>query len=165
VAKAKLFWPLALALLLADCSTKRLALSALLPDGSQDVVGSVIRFSLTFNTGAAFGLGVGSGYEPLIPLLALAALAVLLGLYLITRENDREKVVALALICGGAVGNLVDRIIWPHGVVDFIDVGLGDVRWWAFNLADVGIIGGAVLLVWSYRIGQARAAAAGELPG
>lgn len=149
--KAKLFWPLASALLLADCGTKRLALDGLLPDVPNSFFGGMIRFSLTYNRGAAFGIGEGSGYEPLLSIVAIAALAVLLTLYLLSRDEDRVRVLALALICGGAVGNLVDRLRWSRGVVDFIDIGVGDARWWAFNLADVGIVLGAILLVWSLR--------------
>jgi signal peptidase II len=55
-------------------------------------------------------------------------------------------VVALALVTGGAVGNLLDRLRSPRGVVDFIDIGVGDIRFWTFNVADVGVSIGAVLL-------------------
>ena len=61
----------------------------------------------------------------------------------------------------GALGNLLDRIRSPRGVVDFIDVGIGDLRFWTFNLADVGITCGAVLLVLAFqRAGDREAAAA-----
>lgn len=152
MSKAKLFWPLLCALLLADCGTKRLALEGLLPDGAHRVLGGFVRFSLTFNTGAAFGIGEGSGWEPLLAVLAIGVLAVLLGMYLLSQDDDRYRVIALALICGGAMGNLIDRLRWSRGVVDFIDIGLGDARWWTFNLADVGITVGAMLLVWSLRL-------------
>jgi signal peptidase II len=56
---------------------------------------------------------------------------------------------ALALIFGGAIGNLIDRVRSPQGVVDFIDVGVGAYRWWTFNIADVGITLGALLLGWA----------------
>jgi signal peptidase II len=50
------------------------------------------------------------------------------------------------LIVAGASGNLLDRLRRPRGVVDFIDIGIGDVRFWTFNLADVAVFCGAVLL-------------------
>jgi signal peptidase II len=55
--------------------------------------------------------------------------------------------VALGLIGGGAAGNLLDRLRSSRGVVDFIDVGVGDVRFWTFNIADAGVFCGAMLLL------------------
>lgn len=145
MSKPKLFWPLALSLLLADCSTKQLALYELMPHMSRDLLGGWVRFRLTFNTGAAFG--VASDHRWLLTVLGVVVLGILAWLYGRARDTDRRRVIALALICGGAMGNLVDRIRWSFGVIDFIDVG-----WWTFNLADVGITVGALLLVWSLRI-------------
>ena len=56
--------------------------------------------------------------------------------------------VALALVCAGAVGNLIDRVRSFFGVVDFIDVGVGDARWPTFNVADMAVSVGAALLAW-----------------
>lgn len=53
---------------------------------------------------------------------------------------------ALALVTGGAMGNLLDRLRSARGIIDFIDVGIGDARFWTFNVADVGVSIGAVLL-------------------
>lgn len=53
----------------------------------------------------------------------------------------------LALVASGALGNLLDRVRSPRGVVDFIDVGVGSWRFWTFNLADAAIVAGGVLLV------------------
>ena len=61
-------------------------------------------------------------------------------------EGDRIRVLALALVCGGALGNLVDRVKSGRGVVDFIDVGIGAMRWPTFNVADMAVSCGAVLL-------------------
>jgi signal peptidase II len=116
---------------------------------SRELLGGWLRFRLTFNTGAAFG--VGSDHRWLLVFLGLTVLGILTWLYWMARDTDRRRVVALALICGGAMGNLVDRIRWSVGVIDFIDVG-----WWTFNLADVGITVGALLLVWSLRIESRR---------
>jgi signal peptidase II len=69
-------------------------------------------------------------------------------LYRATPAEHRLEIVALALITGGALGNLVDRIRAGQ-VVDFIDVGIGSARFWTFNLADAGITVGAVLLALS----------------
>jgi signal peptidase II len=63
---------------------------------------------------------------------------------------------ALGLIAGGALGNLLDRLRWDRGVVDFVDIGLGSVRFWTFNVADVGITCGAVWLAWQLGWRQAK---------
>jgi signal peptidase II len=63
-----------------------------------------------------------------------------------TRPGDRLRLLALALVCGGATGNLLDRIRSPQGVVDFLDVGVGDWRWPTFNVADSAITVGAMAL-------------------
>ena len=76
------------------------------------------------------------------------------------------RLVALALVCGGAVGNLVDRIRSAQGVVDFVDIGLGSWRWPTFNVADSAITIGAIALglsLWQegraqHRAKEARAA-------
>ena len=65
------------------------------------------------------------------------------------RAGDRMRVLALGLAWGGAAGNLIDRFRSPHGVVDFIDIGVGDVRFWTFNVADSAVTVGALVLAWS----------------
>jgi signal peptidase II len=65
------------------------------------------------------------------------------------RTGDRLRVLALGLAFGGAAGNLIDRIRSPQGVVDFIDIGFRDVRFWTFNVADSAVTVGALLLAWS----------------
>ena len=62
--------------------------------------------------------------------------------------GDAARTLALGLVCGGAIGNLVDRVRSPLGVVDFIDVGIGDMRWPTFNVADMAVSVGAFLLAW-----------------
>jgi signal peptidase II len=81
-------------------------------------------------------------------LLAIGTLFVLAYMYKHTSRDDRLQLAALALICGGAVGNLIDRIRSPLGVVDFIDIGIGQHRFWTFNIADVGVTLGTTALTW-----------------
>jgi len=69
-------------------------------------------------------------------------------MYQDTVEGDTLKLTSLGMILGGACGNLVDRIRSGQGVVDFIDVGIGDHRWPTFNVADIGVSCGALLLAW-----------------
>jgi signal peptidase II len=147
--KAQLFWPLLLALVLADCGSKRVAEEALTPHTPHEVVGDVVRFTLGYNPGAAFGMNVGDASRAVFTTLTLLALIALGAMYRTTPADRRVEIAALALITGGAVGNLVDRIR-AGPVVDFIDVGIGSVRFWTFNLADAGITIGAVLLAVSF---------------
>lgn len=144
--KARIFWPLLLGLLLADCGSKRIAEDTLPLHSPQEVVGDVVRFTLAYNTGAAFGINVGDSSRVVFTVLTLVALIALLSMYRTTPPEQRVQIVALGLITGGALGNLYDRLRGPAGVVDFIEVGLGATRFWTFNIADAGITTGALLL-------------------
>jgi len=87
-------------------------------------------------------------FDAIFMALTLVALVILGRLYTATRGGDLLRTLSLALVCGGAVGNLIDRIMSAHGVVDFIDIGLGDSRWPTFNIADMAVSLGAFLLAW-----------------
>lgn len=145
--KARLFWPAALLLLCADCATKRVAVERLSPPRvPHEVVGDVVRFTLAYNEGAAMGLPIGRSRVLLIA-LSCAVLAFIVSLYRRADAQDRALALATGLVVGGALGNLLDRVRWDRGVVDFIDVGLGGHRFWVFNLADVGVTLGALVLI------------------
>jgi signal peptidase II len=106
----------------------------------------VVRFTLGYNPGAAFGIDVGERGRWVLIALSSTALLILLGLYRRAQAHDTRLVTAVALVAGGALGNLLDRVWSPQGVVDFIDVGIGTTRFWTFNVADMGISAGAILL-------------------
>lgn len=158
--KAKAFWSLAGVLVLADCSSKRLAVERLSPPYvPHEVLGDWLRFTLAYNRGAAMGISFG-GYSRMgLALVAVAALIVLATLYRRGPASDYRRAAALALVTGGAVGNLLDRLRSTRGVVDFIDLGVGDLRFWTFNMADVGITCGGVILAILLAREQQRAAA------
>jgi signal peptidase II len=137
---------LAVPILLADCATKRIALAELEPHTPHDVLGEVFRFTLTFNQGAAMGLSLGSYSRWVFTVVAFVAIGVLLVLLRRADTRDPWRVRALVLIVAGAIGNLVDRLRWDGGVVDFIDVGVGGWRFWTFNVADSAVTIGAILL-------------------
>lgn len=145
--KARWFWPLAIALLVADCATKRVVEHRLIVGETLPVVGDVVRLTLSYNNAAAMGISLGDHSRVLLTSMSLVALLVLAVLYHRTRASERLRTVAVALVIGGALGNLFDRVRSTTGVVDFIDVGVADVRFWTFNLADVGITIGALLLL------------------
>jgi signal peptidase II len=147
--KAATFWPVMFALVAADCSTKEFAVGHLSPAYlPHDEFGEVVRFTLAYNPGAAFSMSLGSASRWGFTVLALVALATLAVVYRSAANEDWLQAGAIALIAGGALGNLVDRIRSARGVVDFIDVGFGDRRFWTFNIADVGVTCGALLLAW-----------------
>jgi signal peptidase II len=81
-------------------------------------------------------------------LLSLATLVVLAYMYRQSSPGDKVQIASLALICGGAVGNLIDRVRSPRGVVDFIDIGIGSHRFWTFNIADMAVTIGTATLTW-----------------
>jgi len=137
----------------------------LLPQGMPHTVyGDVVRFTLVHNPGAAFGLNLGSYSRWIFMVLTIVALVILGRLYSATRPGDVVRSLALALVCGGAIGNLIDRVRSPFGVVDFIDIGLGDSRWPTFNIADMAVSLGAFLLAWVLWGEDAAAENAGVAP-
>jgi len=148
--KLRLFLPLFLVLLLADCTTKELAETHLgAPYVPHEVVGDVVRLTLAYNPGAAFSMSLGAWSRPGFILLTLGILALLGRMLVQAAPEGRLRIAALALVMGGAVGNLLDRFTSSLGVVDFIDIGIGSLRFWTFNLADVGVTSGAILLAWT----------------
>jgi signal peptidase II len=122
-----------------DQITKTIALHAL-ADGPVHVFWT-LRFNLSFNSGLAFSLGTG-----LTTWITFAAVLLVAGLLVMSRRvTSMTMAIALGLVLGGALGNLTDRLIRGHGgaVIDFIDF-----QWWpVFNVADMAITIGAVLLV------------------
>lgn len=147
--KARIFWPVLAAIILTDCSTKQLVVEQLAQDpGPHPIIGDWFRLTLAYNPYAALSLSFGSAAASriLFSAAAITALMILLRLYHTTDPGGRLRAAAIALVAGGAFGNLLDRIRSARGVVDFIDVGVGDARFYTFNVADVGVTVGAVLL-------------------
>ncbi|HEY2377153.1 MAG TPA: signal peptidase II [Gemmatimonadaceae bacterium] len=147
---AALFWPVMLLVTVSDFITKRLAVETLIERSlPRDVFGDWFRLALVRNPGAAFGLNVGLYSRFIFMALTIVALIILARLYRSTRPGDASRVVALALVCGGAIGNLIDRVSSAKGVIDFIDVGISEItRWPTFNVADMAVSFGAFLLAW-----------------
>jgi signal peptidase II len=130
------------AVVAVDQSTKAWAVSDL-AGGPVRVIGTTMSFELRRNSGGAFS--VFQGFTPLLAILAVVLSGVLV--WAVLRADNRRVVIALALVLGGALGNLVDRVVrepsFLHGeVVDFVKVG----RFPVFNVADAAITVGAVLL-------------------
>lgn len=100
------------------------------------LIGDFIQLRLVINPNAVFGL---TSNIPLVPLTIFAVCVILLILY-------KSKSFVFALILGGAIGNLIDRVR-IKAVIDWIDIGIGTIRWPTFNLADAAITIGIVWLV------------------
>lgn len=151
-------------IVLADAFTKLLAVDRLAPVHTpHPVIGNTLRWTLVYNPGAAFGLHLGPWSRWIFIVLTFVALGVLWSMYRQSVPEARLKVVALATIAGGAIGNLVDRLRSARGVVDFIDVGVGDWRWPTFNIADIAVSCGAIALaivLWREDVEAERAAKA-----
>ena len=154
--RANRFWTIFLSIVLVDIVTKRLAESSLVPYIPKNVIDEILRFTLAFNAGGAMSLSLGPASRWWFTLLSIATLFVLAYMYKQTSPGDRLQLASLALICGGAVGNLIDRLRSPLGVVDFIDIGVGPHRFWTFNIADVGVTVGTAALTWILCVRAAR---------
>lgn len=137
--------PVAAIVFVLDRVTKNLAEAKLsqAPGASVDVIGSFLRFSLSHNTGAAFGVLQNQWILYLV--IAVVVVVVSVGYYRYLPRNNHLLTVCLGMQLGGAIGNLVDRFQHVY-VVDFIDVGIGTLRWPWFNLADSCIVVGIIVL-------------------
>lgn len=147
--RANRFWTIFLATILIDVASKRFAVTALSPPYlPHDVIDDVLRFTLAYNPDGAMSLSLGPSSRFWFVLLSFGTLFVLAYMYRQTPREDRFQIASIALICGGAVGNLLDRIRSARGVVDFIDIGIGTHRFWTFNLADLAVTLGTAMLTW-----------------
>ncbi len=143
------FWPILVVLVTLDVITKNWAEATLQPRGvPREVFGDGVRLTLVYNPGAAFGIHLGPWSRWIFLVLTVGALFILARLYMHTRPHEKLRTLALGLVTAGAIGNLIDRITSPIGVVDFIDVGVGAWRWPTFNVADMAVSVGAILLAW-----------------
>ena len=133
-----------------DIVTKRWAMVAL-EGHPKELFGGLIPLTLAYNRGAAFGISVGNDPRWFFIPVTLFALVLLGFLLARTEYGDRFRIFALALVFSGAFGNLIDRVRWSRGVVDFIGpIDLGFMDWPIFNVADMSISCGAVALAISF---------------
>lgn len=136
------------AVIALDQWTKWLALRDLTPYVPHPVIPHVLNWTLTFNTGAAFSFLAGnSGWQVwLFGALAIIVCIVLIAWLAHTPRSDWRTALPLALVVGGALGNLVDRLLRGQ-VTDFIQVYWHTWSWPAFNVADSAICVGAIALI------------------
>jgi signal peptidase II len=131
-----------------DQITKAIVLVHLAPGTHVDVIDGFFTLTLVMNPGLAFGLlgGVPHGWRWIVGVLSVAALAVLARVALrVLPTGSRLDRIAIGLIFGGAIGNLIDRLRFG-AVVDFVDLHARGYHWPAFNVADSAISVGVVVL-------------------
>lgn len=140
-----------------DQWTKHLATANLSGRPPLEVLGDFVRLTYALNSGVAFSLGAGTRFPFYV--FSIAAALVILWLLARGRISRLSQQLALALILGGALGNLVDRIT-SGLVVDFIEIGVGRFRWPVFNVADSAVSIGVVLFILTGAPGSRPADAA-----
>jgi signal peptidase II len=120
--------------------------------GPTEIIGEFVRIAKTYNDGAIFGFLDASAM-----LMAVASVFVIIG---ITWYQWRHGAgvgplvtAGLGLLLGGAIGNLIDRVRFGH-VIDFVDMGLGDTRWYAWNISDAAVFIGIVVLFAAALLGD-----------
>jgi signal peptidase II len=145
---ARVFWGTAIIVVVLDVLTKQIVEHTLHLFEPREVIGNVVRFTLVYNRGAAFSMSLGENSRWIFGSFAVIALYILWRLYRHSQPGERLRSLALGLAWGGALGNLIDRVRSARGVVDFIDVGVGQVRFYTFNVADSAVTIGALLLAW-----------------
>ncbi|WP_406034112.1 signal peptidase II [Treponema saccharophilum] len=123
--------------------------------------GDFLRIVLVYNTGVAFSIGQGSGEIVrliLFKILPIVALGFVMAFYFLSDKITRLQRWAICGVVGGGIGNIIDRVFNPHGVIDFIDVkfyGLfGFERWPTFNIADSAVVVCGILLFVSVMLSK-----------
>jgi signal peptidase II len=137
------FFGLAASILVLDQLTKAWLVSTLDPGEVRQVLGDWLRLIYTQNSGALFGM-----FRDNAVLFGLVSLAVIALIIVYHRQVGTSLYlsIALGLLLGGALGNMTDRLTRGF-VVDFVDMGMGDVRWYTFNTADAAISISIVMLI------------------
>jgi signal peptidase II len=113
-----------------------------------------LRLQLTENPGSFLSLGASLPEQMRFSLFTGAVAIILIGLVcaaLFARRLNTARFVALALVAGGGISNLIDRLLYDGRVTDFLNVGIGALRTGIFNLADMAILAGALLLMLNMR--------------
>ncbi|UCD05702.1 MAG: signal peptidase II [candidate division WOR-3 bacterium] len=126
-----------------DQLTKLYVVNYLSPmDPPAEIIGSLLRLKLTFNPYGVFGLSIG----PAALNYVLTVIGIIVLFYVGLTLKDRTGLIVFGLLIGGALGNVADRLRFGY-VIDFIDMGIGNLRWFTYNLADAFITVGAVFLL------------------
>jgi signal peptidase II len=137
-----------------DQVSKSAARSMLHSGVTESLFADSLRLQLTENPGSFLSLGASLPEQLRFTLFTAAVTVILVGLVcaaLFARRLSTARFVALALVAGGGISNLIDRLLYDGRVTDFLNVGIGPLRTGIFNLADMAILAGALLLVLKMR--------------
>jgi len=142
---------IAIGTIVGDQTTKLIAKRYLWPNGFFSYAGDTLRIQYAENSGAFLGLGASlpDPWRHLIFTVLVGVFLVALLVYLLrSRELTAFATVCLSFVCAGGLSNLIDRVAYDGRVVDFLNVGIGPLRTGIFNLADMAITFGALLMLW-----------------
>jgi signal peptidase II len=137
-----------------DQVSKSAARAFLEPGVTQSLFADSLRLQLVENPGSFLSLGASLPQRWRFMIFTGAVAALLLGLLgaaLFARRLDRVRFIALALVAGGGISNLIDRLVFQGQVTDFLNVGIGSLRTGIFNVADMTILAGALLMLLKHR--------------
>ncbi len=128
---------------LIDQISKLLIVNTLTPfEPPRQIISTLLRFKLIYNPSGVFGISFG----PDILYYILSVIGIFVLFYISLMHHDKIGIIILGFIIGGALGNFVDRIRLNY-VIDFVDMGIGNLRWFTYNFADAFITVGAVFLL------------------
>lgn len=131
----------------------KIVAKAILPSVSTvSFLGGIVQFTYTENPGAFLGLGAdwpGSVRFVILIVLVAVILTLLLSFTIRSRVLNLSQLMGMALITGGGLSNLIDRIIREGRVIDYVTIGFGNIRTGIFNFADVAVMLGVIVLIFS----------------
>lgn len=142
-----LYFAVAAIVVILDQASKRIIWEMYKQTGGTDLIDGVLRISLSKNAGAI--LGILSGSRALLISVTILSVIILILFAHRMRFAPVSKRIFIGLIFGGAFGNMIDRIATGE-VLDFIDMGIGAYRWPTYNVADIAVTVGAILLIYGF---------------
>ena len=149
--KLAVFATITPSVLVLDLISKSWALDTLGGGNRTEIFGGFVPLTLAYNRGAAFGISLGDDSRWFFIPITILALTLLLVLLRQAGRRDWLRLCSISMVVAGALGNLYDRVRWDRGVVDFLGpIDLGFMDWPIFNVADMSITCGAVLLAISF---------------
>lgn len=111
-------------------------------DPPREIIGSILRFKLAYNPYGVFSISFGHN----ILYYIFNIIGIIIFTYIGLSQKEKLKTAIFGIIIGGAIGNVIDRMRLNY-VIDFIDMGIGNLRWFTYNLADAFITVGAIILI------------------
>ncbi len=139
-----LFFVVAALVVILDQASKRIVWEIFKYQGGADIIDGFLRITLSKNKGAIFGIFF--GWKHFLIVVTIVSILVLIFFAYRMRFAPASKRVYLGLILGGAFGNLIDRLAAGE-VLDFLDMGIGSYRWPTYNVADIAVTVGALMLI------------------